>query len=332
MTLGDAKMTVAGRVRKLNFKSGFSAVASIFILLLMIKNSSLAYEVVVSALKTCAGMLIPSLFPLMVASEIATKTGAIDLIGKRLLSPLARLFGMSKTAVSPFLLGLVGGYTTSCTSAVHLYESGRITKRECESIIALSGMPSMAFLSSFVGSTLFKNSTVGWIMWGATVVSSILCGILNRFHLLNKQRDADAFSFPKAEKKSFSSIAIGAIIHSAYAMLTVCACVVFFSVLIELLSIALSQLGISGAPSDTLLGALEITQAVKYASSLTDTRLGIILTAFYVGWSGLSVHFQTIALCDGCGLSFKRYFLLKAIQGTLCAVLIALSVDLLFRF
>lgn len=319
-------MTAAKQENKLRLWGGFSAVASIFLLLLLIKNSELAYREVRDALKTCSEMLIPSLFPLMVASEIATETGALERVGRPLLRPISRLFGISESATVPFLLGIVGGYTTSCTSATLLFERGKIGRRECESIIALSSMPSLAFLCSLVGSSFFKSSTVGWIIWGITIASSLLCGIFNRAFSSSKKIPIDTFQPQAANKKSFPSIIIHAIIHSAGAMLTVCATVVFFSVLIDVSKFAIAELGIPNLPAEVLLGTLEITHAAGFAASVENRAFALMLAAFYIGWSGLSVHFQIIALCEGHGLSFKRYFILKATCAVISAALMAVAV------
>ena len=314
-------MTIARRDKKTQFGAGFSAVASIFLLLMLIKNSSLAYREVIFALKMCGEMLIPSLFPLMVASEIATQTGALEKIGKHLLLPLGHIFGVNTAAIVPFLLGIVGGYTTSCTSAVHLLEVGKISKSDCESIIALSSMPSLAFLCNFVGGSLFQNSTIGWALWGITVLSSLICGIINKIFFSQKKIDIQNYESPHLAKKSFSSISIHAIVHSAGAMLTICASVVFFSVLIEVLGFVLTDLKIPQMFGESMLGLLEITHAVNFASSFSENKIALALAAFYVGWSGFSVHFQIIALCDGHGLSYKRYFIFKTLQAFLCLVM-----------
>lgn len=315
-------MTAKGsnRARGLDIKRSFNIVASVFLLVLFIKNSELASTEVFSALRTCAVMLIPSLFPLTVASHIATETGAIDALTKGLRAPIAKLFGVSEQAASPFFLGLVGGYTSSLSSATALYKGGKISKRDCESIIALSNMPSLAFLCGFVGGGLFKSSTIGWILWGITVFSSIILGMINRF-LPRPKSSTQVYAASTQAQKGFSEILVDSISKSARSMITICACVVFFSVLIAVLRFSLSLLPLPEVARVLILGSLEITKGVSLCSALDGNTARLMTCAFFIGWSGLCVHFQVISLCNDADLSFKKYFLFKALQGVICAII-----------
>ena len=307
---------------------GFIIVGSVFLVILFLKNSTLAGAEVTSALKTCALMLIPSLFPLTVASEIATETGAAEFVTRKLCTPISKILGVSKFAAVPYFLGLLGGYTSSCKSAVSLYKSGKISHSDCERVIALSNIPSLAFLTGFVGGKIFSNTTVGWILWGIAVISTLIIGVISQILF-----DKNASSFSKFEsdmtpqstysqrKKSFSQIVVGAITQSAYSMLIVCACVVFFSVLIAVLKFTLTHLGLSNTQGELLLGTLEITRAVNSCLLIENSIMRATLCAAYIGWSGLCVHFQVFALCEEANISFKKYILLKALQGIICALL-----------
>ena len=56
-------------------------------------------------------------------------------------------------------------------------------------------------------------------------------------------------------------------------------------------------------------------------------RLGFLTAAGIVGWGGLSVHCQTMAVLSGTGLSLRRHWLGKALQALL-SVLLAGAVSL----
>jgi len=44
------------------------------------------------------------------------------------------------------------------------------------------------------------------------------------------------------------------------------------------------------------------------------------MAAFFVTFGGVCVHFQTLSLCAEVGLSCKKYFFIKILQGILCAI------------
>ena len=329
------------RSKTKRFSSTFFSLSSLLLLFLFIKNPNIASKAVSDALKTCVKLLIPSLFPLMIASEITLKCGIIDKLMHPLVLPISKIFGIKKEASAPIFLGLLGGYTTSVGGALALYKDNRISKNDCEKIISLSSLPSLSFLTGFVGGGIFQNSTVGWILWGACIISMIILGyIFNKFSPSNHSytnKNSQAFSFvsptdaiPYSKSTlSPSKIIVDAIGNSANSMLRICACVVFFSTLIATLKYPLDALSIAKEVQVLLLGAFEITNGVSNIEIIESELMRSIICAFFVGWSGLSVHFQIIAICDGCNLSFKRYFLYKALQGIICSILIALI--LLFK-
>ena len=315
---------------KISFSEAFSIVASVFLFALLMKNSRLVSIEATSALKICATLLIPSLFPLTVASELATETGAIEKISYDIGGMISKLFGIKRTASSPYFLGIFGGYTSSCKSAVTLFENKKINEDDCKGVIAISNMPSLAFLTSFVGSETLRNTTDGWILWGITVFSTLVLGLFNR--LFNKTRQAVTVGqvqfHPIKANKKISKIVVNAISHSAQAMLVICGFVVFFSVLIRVLDLTLLHFNFPTETRKFLLGALEITYGVTSCKEIKNELLKRVLCAFFIGWSGLCVHFQVIALCEKINFSFKRYFLLKFLQGIICSLI----AFLVFRF
>ena len=66
---------------------------------------------------------------------------------------------------------------------------------------------------------------------------------------------------------------------------------------------------------------LAIFGAFVGENALKGSMLLFAACGLFIGWSGLSVHFQIISLCDGYDLSFKKYFAFKAIQGLICCFL-----------
>ena len=128
--------------------------------------------------------------------------------------------------------------------------------------------------------------------------------------------------FMKGTKKlpSPSKIVVGAISHSTNAMVLICACVVFFSSLIAALQYPLSTMDMPLEVQNIILGSLEITNGITNCTIFSTIDMRIALCAFFIGWSGFSVHFQIISICDGYDLSFKKYLLFKIAQGLLCVI------------
>jgi len=293
------------------------------LLALFIKNPTLTARAAADALSKCGAILIPSLFPLMTASEIAVESDAAERLTRPLASILSKPLRIKKEASAPLLLGLFGGYTTSVCGALSLLRSKKISKRDCERLIAISSLPSLPFLTGFVGSSVFKSTADGWILWLITVITSLLIGFFTRPKRARAEYSAACGEDMRANagERSLSKIIVGAISHSATSMILICACVIFFSALAQTLKAPLEALGLPENIEMLILGSLEITGGTLSCADIGSNVLKRTVCAFFVGWSGLSVHFQIISLCDGYGLSFKRYFIFKALHGVLCALL-----------
>lgn len=305
------------------------SIASAFLLILLIKNPLIAHRSVLNSLKLCASFLIPSLFPLMIASEIATESGAIDCFTRYLQTPFSKIFGIDKNATVPFFLGIVGGYMASVNSAIALYRSGRISQKDCERIICISSFPSLAFFINFIGNNKFSNPTIGWIYWLVAIFSSIVIAALEQLikKLFTKNKlssttnnDSNIKRYKSISNKPFSKTIVDAISHSTQSMLIVCGCVVFFATLTEMLKYPLETFGASEKVKHIILGSLELTNGINACNDLHDSIFKIGSSAFFIGWSGICVHFQIISLCENTGFSYKNYFVFKLIQGLICSI------------
>jgi len=98
-------------------------------------------------------------------------------------------------------------------------------------------------------------------------------------------------------------------------------------VLIRILSFFPPLAALPALPRACLIGFLELTNGV---AALPTTRAGFAACAAMLGWGGLSVHAQTLAVLEGTGLSARRYFLGKALQSLLSIPLALLAATRLF--
>jgi spore maturation protein SpmB len=161
----------------------------VFMLALMIRNSELAIKYVKDALSVCATTLIPALFPFMVVSDIFVKSGCADTLGAMLSAPMRAIFGVRGAGAVPVVLGAICGFPIGARCAVSLFDAGKISKDECERLIAVSSSPSSAFLIGAVGVSLFGSRALGRALYVSTLVSSVLVGIALNDYIGKKSFD-----------------------------------------------------------------------------------------------------------------------------------------------
>lgn len=304
-------------------------VLSLFSMLLMLRNSAVAIEYMKNGMSLCIKTVIPSLFPFMVISELLVGFGVGEGIGRALKKPMS-LFSVSGAGSSAVILGALCGFPVGARTAVGLYDRGQITKKECEHLLTFSNNPSSAFIISSVGVSLYSDHKLGIIFLCITLTSSLLVGYIMKYYVYSKsERGARHNKPPKASAPHIGiGVFTGAVTSSAMAMLNVCAYVIFFASLIGALGNMLSSLGVGEEICALLYTVFEMSSGVSAASALANSAAGLVMTAFSLGWSGISVHCQIVSMCDGRGLDLKPYFIAKALQGMLCAI--ALMLILLF--
>ncbi len=292
---------------------------SLFIMILFFKNASVAALWVTEGLRLCATKLIPSLFPFMVVSALLIKSGAGAHVLGVFSKPFGALFGTGVDGSCALALGWLCGFPVGAKCACDLYASGRITKEEYKTILCISGTPSPAFLIGTVGGSMLGSKATGAFLYVTSILSSALIGIfLGRRQ--RKQGKTERVGRPTAQaQKPFFRALTESVSDSALSMLNVCAFVVFFSAFLGALEGAIAFLGSSGTLSSLTFSFFELTSGLARISA-SDIAHKTVLCAVAVGWSGLSVHFQTMSIGLSPNVSFTPYVLSHAVRTALCGV------------
>lgn len=304
--------------RSPSLKAALFGLACFFFFALSLKNPTVSAEQIKKGLSLCGTTLIPSLFPLMVLSEFLISCGLGQRLGDLLGSPLRLLFGISESGCCALLLGWLFGFPVGAKAAVSLYDTGVLTKRETERLLAVCNIPGIGFVVGTVGLLLFHDRAFGLLLYAGAIFSAILFGILLRlfspFPSSSKKAPAPRPSFTAAVFTHSVSTALSS-------MLSVCAYVLFFSAFVGCFSFALSAWNAPAELQTFLFGVFEISSASGSAALIPNRISGAALCGFAIGWSGISVHFQILSFCSDRGLSFRPFFAAKAFQGVFCALI-----------
>jgi len=291
---------------------------TLFCTLLLFKNVALVTGAMRRGIDLLLQTLIPSLFPFAVLSELLRLSPLTRTVTQALSRPLCRWLRLTESCGSALLLGLLCGAPVGAQALVRALDEGEATREECERVLGVATVPSAAFLVFAVGHGMFSSPAFGALLLVATLLSSLLTALL-----LARGKDRTRISrHHRPEPLGIARAFTDAVRTGARTMLTVSAFVLFFAVLSDAISLVLSPLpeGIRATAS----ALLELSEGVSRTSALEQKIPAACLTAFAAGWSGLSIHLQVIAICDGRGLSYTRYFLCKATEGVLCALLVLL--------
>ena len=279
----------------------------------------------------CMNIIIPSLFPFLVFSNVAISCGLADQLGKYFESIMKPIFNVNGSSSIAFILGILSGYPVGAKTAIELYHNHYCSKTEAERLLAFCNNSGPAFIISAIGVGIWGRIDVGIILYIAQIISSVIIGVVfgRLWNGTDKKMNAK-----KIKPKSVGLITslVNSVKASTVSVAFICAFVVFFAVVIRLLfsfrfipsiadflSNAVNFLD-EKSFEQILAGFFEITTGIKYtALSLTPKNLSI--TAFILGWSGLSVHCQVLIFLNNSGLSKKPYFLGKITQAILSGII-----------
>ena len=318
-------------------KNRIAVIASLCALFCLIFASPQVISCALDALKLCAELILPSLFPFFVVSILLSKLGLPALLG-RLLSPAAsRLFGVSGACCTPFLLGLCGGYPLGSVSAAQLYKNGNISKQEAERLLGFCDNTGPAFIIGVAGGAVFQSAAVGLFLYGAHIFSAVLTGMLLSWRR-GSYGDAPV---PELKSQSLPSAFSGSVRRCVSTCAAVCGFVVFFSVVIGLLTAHGTLPALVGRLSysfglelhfvqSLVIGLLELGGGISSMAGLSASAASLALCSFILAFGGLSVHAQAFSVIAEGGLSSARHLFGKLLHGGLSALVTLIAYPLFF--
>ncbi len=323
--------------------------------LLLFSTSNL--PAIKKGLSLWATSVIPSLFPFFVATELLMNTNFVNILGKSLNKIMKPIFNIRGEGSFAFIMGIISGYPVGAKIASDFRNNNICTKEECERLLSFTNNSGPLFIVGTVGISMFGNSTIGLLLLITHILACISVGFIFRFWKYNNPSSnyikSQNSNYKKYENVTFSNLGevLGkSITNSISTILMIGGFVVIFSSIISILKASgiLQALALMLTPIfnflhiDTsfiygiLTGLLEITNGINSISNINvkHISINIILTAFLLGFGGLSILLQVLSITSKTDLSIKPYIYGKLLQGFLAAfyTFVAINVFPFFNF
>ncbi len=322
----------------LNIKKNFIPILfCIFTILLAVfsKDNMLAAQ---NGLLLFANSVLPSLLPFFIATELLRSTNIIYSIGKVLNSIMRPLFNVPGEGSFAFLMGIISGYPTGAKIVANLKENKICNQEECERLIAFTNNSGPLFILGTVGTGLFKNSNIGFLLLFTHILACITVGILFRFWKVKKEN----YRFEKVYRyenkidsfdiQNLGEVLANSIKNAINTVVMIGGFVVLFSVINSMLDnthffdivsgIFSPIFNLFGIPinycESILSGIIELTNGVSKICVNTSS-LNIIICAFLLGFGGISVLLQVLSITSKSNISIKPYILGKILHGLFAA-------------
>ena len=307
--------------KKLKKCAAMAITASIFIMLLIFSGEAVAGAAEGMAL--CANVIVPTLLPFFVLSDILCSMGLPGYLGRLFDGAFCRLFGVGGAGAAAFILGLTGGYPLGAKSVGELYRSGEISQTEARHLALFCNNSGPAFIIGMAGIGICHSAGIGVLFYIAHGLAALAVGIL-------LCRKTEHHSSPKQAicTLELSEAISAAMTRAVKSTAMICGFIIFFSMLsgifrtsgllgeLVLLLCSRTPLSVTQARA-MLLGLMELGGGISAMGSLGAEPINLAICSFLLGWGGLSVHFQTASVLSGYGLKSRGMVAAKLLHGIL---------------
>ncbi|GFZ77185.1 sporulation integral membrane protein YlbJ [Paenibacillus marchantiophytorum] len=299
-------------------------------------------------------VLFPALFPFFVISEIMLGFGIVHFFGT-LLDPMMRpVFRIPGIGGFVMAMGFAAGYPVAAKLTSQLWEQQLVNREEGERLVAFTTSSDPIFLIGAVSIGFFHDASLAMILAVAHYGGSLLIGLMMRFHGRKSlptpqksksggwilQRAFNAMHTARIQDgRSLGTLLSQSIKHSLNLIFVVGGLVVFFSVVLEVLTSAhvmnmiyvliSSVLQLTGLPSElsqaVMNGLFEVTLGAKAAGNAPAALAlssKVAIGAFILSWGGMSVHAQIVSLLSHTNLRYLPFFVARLIHALLSAAIV----------
>ena len=277
---------------------GISIFSAMLITFIFLSNADASADAFIKGALICAKNVVPSLFPLMIAS---------DLIGKASAKKSSALLLLS--------MGWTFGFPICAIGGSRLLKEKRINDDVYDILICVGGIPSIGFFLGFCRDTFGTKQAIA--LYLTAVASAAICGSVlycgkgvKKRHIQARTDENNSISVIETVSESMKS--------SSIRCLNVVACVAFF----YMLSARITENISNNTLKAIVFGILEFSGGCSICAGL-GKKTGYVICSAILSFSGISAYIQIASAQRSYGIlpSPKKYFSAKAFQSALSITL-----------
>ena len=287
-------------------KSGISTVLLTGIILCIILNPK-AREGGLNGLNLCMNIIIPSLLPILIITNILIKTKCTIFLEKLFGWFTVKILRLPICTTSTIIFSLIGGYPTGAILIDHLYSTNQIDTNTAKRLMSFCFCGGVAFIITSVGTITLKNTKLGIILYLICIITSILIAIISSFFypkiVDKKQEYNDYLSLTDALIEGTQSASKSILNMSAY--------IILFSSLINTIPL----------PS-------KITPIIEITSGICkNSFLSLNYICAFLAFGGLCIHFQLLPIIKKIGIKYYEFLFYRILSSVICFVLTSIYLN-----
>ncbi len=313
-------------------------------------------EAAIQGLKVFWDIVLPSLLPFFVLSEVMLGMGVVHFLGV-ILEPLMRpLFNVPGVGAFALSMGLAAGYPMDAVITGKFRRNGLCTRVEGERLLSFTNTADPLFIFGAVAVGMFGYPDLGIILALAHYIASFTVGIVFKFYKKEKSSEegktdgrvsgscktgilrramGELFKARREDGRPFGRLLGDAVKESMATLLMIGGFIMLFSVLVKMLTV----FGFFGILAPVFRGILRIfnmdphlVQAMFYgileidlgsmaagraAAPLVDKAM---IASWIIAWSGLCVHGQVASVIHDTDIRMGPYMAARFLHGLFAAI------------
>lgn len=284
-------------------KNGYTAMIfgiGFFVLLFIFSEKFL--EGLNLGLVNCVRIVIPSVFPFLIASSLAG-SGEIPKRLKKILNPITEfLFRLPAESITAILLGLFGGYLSGAKAAQSLLASGSLNKNQTDKLMLFCINAGIGFSVNAVGNAMLCSREAGKVLLLSLCISSLITGVLSGF--LPEAGDKPNNQTVKTTPP-FSVSFVNGVNSASHTMLAACGFVALFS--------GIGTVADSCIKNETVRLILScLLEVTKGCADITG-KASLPTVAAVCAFGGICVHLQIFSMAHE--VKIHRFYAFRIIHS-----------------
>lgn len=298
----------------------------------IIINPSLALNSARDGLNTWFNILLPSLLPFFILSELFILSGFVESFGKLLQPIMKPVFNVPGPGAFPLIMSIVSGYPVGAKLSSRLRQENIISKTEGNRLITFTSTSGPLFILGAVLIGMLNSPDLSMILLLPHYLGILTLGLIFKFYKFNSRDNHNAdrnssFNMKNREDISISKLISNSVMESMNSILLVGGFVIIYNVVIELLlaskftnyiilSISRHFNINSHVVEGIFAGLIELTAGCKKVAILNiDLFHKVMIINFLIAWGGLSILSQAMGFIGQTDLNIGMYIFSKFLHG-----------------
>lgn len=247
----------------------------------------------------CENVVIPSLLPVLILTNIIIKTNCRKVFEKIFGIFTVKLFRLPRCATTAIIFGLIGGYPAGALLTNQLFDSHMIDEKQAVRMMRFNFCGGVAFIITAVGTVTMKSTAYGIVLYLINVIASVIIGILSAlfFPKIDEECETASNTLP------FSEAMVQAVEQTVKSLLIMSGYIILFS--------AISI--IADLPQ-------EITPILEITNGLCNTKkhFSLNMISAFLSFGGICIHLQLMGVLNNIKMKYWDFLLWRVISALLC--------------